>query len=52
LDEESARVQELKAALQNAEETRRTEVSTLKKQYESQIAEITVEVRQRGQKQK
>ncbi|KAF4247038.1 hypothetical protein CNMCM8980_007847 [Aspergillus fumigatiaffinis] len=43
LDEESARVQELKAALQNAEETRRTEVSTLKKQYESQIAEITVE---------
>ncbi|GIK01131.1 hypothetical protein Aspvir_005163 [Aspergillus viridinutans] len=43
LDEESAQVQELKAALRNAEETRRTEVSTLKKQYESQISEITVE---------
>ncbi|KAF7156422.1 hypothetical protein CNMCM5623_010092 [Aspergillus felis] len=43
LDEESAQVHELKSALQNAEETRRTEVSTLKKQYESQIAEITME---------
>ncbi|KAF4202510.1 hypothetical protein CNMCM8927_000130 [Aspergillus lentulus] len=43
LDEESAQVQELKAALRNAEETRRTEVGTLKKQYESQISEITVE---------
>jgi hypothetical protein len=52
LDEETAQVQELKAALRNAEETHRTEVSTLKKQYESQISEITVEVRRRGQKQK
>ncbi|GFF37332.1 hypothetical protein IFM51744_03428 [Aspergillus udagawae] len=43
LDEETAQVQELKAALRNAEETRRTEISTLKKQYESQISEITVE---------
>ncbi|KAH2316909.1 hypothetical protein LV164_002606 [Aspergillus fumigatus] len=43
LDEESAQVQELKAALRNAEETHRTEVNTLKKQYESQISEITVE---------
>ncbi|KAM0100507.1 hypothetical protein ACP6JE_004927 [Aspergillus fumigatus] len=43
LDEESAQVQELKTALRNAEETHRTEVNTLKKQYESQISEITVE---------
>ncbi|KAH2670765.1 hypothetical protein KXW25_006445 [Aspergillus fumigatus] len=43
LDEESAQVQELKAALRNAEKTHRTEVNTLKKQYESQISEITVE---------
>ncbi|KAF7157725.1 hypothetical protein CNMCM6106_003578 [Aspergillus hiratsukae] len=43
LDEEAAQVQELKAALQDAEESHRTEVNTLKKQYQSQISEITVE---------
>ncbi|RHZ60138.1 hypothetical protein CDV55_102054 [Aspergillus turcosus] len=43
LDEEAAQVQELKVALQDAEESHRTEVSTLKKQYQSQISEITVE---------
>jgi hypothetical protein len=50
LDEEAAQVQELKAAVQDAEESHRTEVSTLKKQYQSQISEITVEVRHRSQK--